>query len=86
MIGNRHGRDIGRQPCQPGPHAGRVLGVLPVEPFLEGNLDGLRQRLPRLGSELPCQPVRLIALDAQCYGRSLDYIRNSCYLGISKEW
>jgi RimJ/RimL family protein N-acetyltransferase len=55
VIGNPQGRYVGRQPCQPRSHAGRVPGVRTVEPLPERNLYGLDQRLTRLGGQLPGQ-------------------------------
>ena len=73
-IGNRQRCHVGGQAGQPRSHAGRVLGVLAVEPLPERDHDGLGQRLARLGRQLPGELVRLVALDAQRDERSIDAI------------
>jgi hypothetical protein len=57
--------------------------VLAVEPLPERDHDGLGQRLACLRSKLPGELVRLVTLDAQCHGRSIDDIADFCHIGFA---
>ena len=63
VVGDRQGRHAGRQTLELRSHVGHVPGMLTLEPLPERSLDGLGQRLTRLGSQLPGEPVRLVTLD-----------------------
>jgi hypothetical protein len=58
--------------ARPATRTDTMPGALAVEPFPERDHDRLRQRLGGLRSQLPSELVRLVALNAECHGRSID--------------